>query len=91
MALEQRLPDFLRQMQPQLKLQQYYRQYVGVIAGGKKLIYLNAFISGGLAVNPNKDWKTTAIIVCDGGDGFWGVEFDPADNAFHHYASNGVA
>lgn len=91
-AIERRLPDFLRKAQPEIKLSDYYRQYVGVVSGGRRLIYLNAFVGGGLTtVNPKSDWKTTAIIVCDGGYGFWGVEFDPADNTFHHYESNGVA
>src|SRR5438105_1271237 len=84
-ALEQRLPKFLHKTQPEIKLPDYHRQYVGVVSRGRKLIYLNAFIRGGLTVNPNKDWKTTAIIVCDGGYGFWGVEFDPADKTFHHF------
>jgi hypothetical protein len=91
LALEQRLPDLFRKSQPKIKLANYFRQYVGIVSHGRKLIYLNAFIKGGLDVNPKKDWKTTAIIVCDGGDGFWGVEFDPAENTFQHLETNGVA
>ena len=91
LAIEQRLPEFLRSTSHSIKASDYLRQYVGVVSHGRKLIYLNAFIRGGLTVNPKKDWKTMAVIVCDGGDGFWGVEFDPADNSFHHFESNGVA
>ena len=91
MALERRLPEFLRKTQPEIKLPDYYRQYIGVISHGRKIIYLNAFTGGGLQVNPDRDWKTTGIRVCDGGYGFWGVEFDPADNSFHHFETNGVA
>jgi hypothetical protein len=89
--LEQRLPEFLQKREPQIKLPSYFRQYVGVVSHGRKLIYLNAFIKGALDVNPHKDWKTTAIRVCDGSNGFWGVEFNPADNTFHKLETNGIA
>src|SRR5205814_4321209 len=91
LALEQRLPEFLRKSQPQIKLTNYFWQYVGILSHGRKLIYLNAFIKGGLGANPKTDWKTTAVIICDGGDGFWGVEFDPVENTFQHLETNGVA
>jgi hypothetical protein len=38
-----------------------------------------------------KDWRTRALIICDGGSAFWGVVFDPADNSFHDFDSNGIA
>lgn len=90
-AFEQRLPDFLRKSALPVKLPDYYRQYVGVISHGRRLIYLNAFYAGFLTHDPKRDWKISAVIVCDGGDGFWGVEFDPADKTFHHLESNGLA
>jgi hypothetical protein len=54
-ALEQRLPEFLLKADPEIKLPDYYRQYVGIVSGGRKLIYLNAFTYSGLIVNPKKD------------------------------------
>jgi hypothetical protein len=91
LALEERLPNFLQKSALPVKLPEYYRQYVGVISHGRRLIYLNAFYAGFLAHDPKRDWQTNAVIVCDGGHGFWGVEFDPADKTFHHLESNGVA
>jgi hypothetical protein len=84
---ERRLPAFLSQSGHKIDLSRTHRQYMGIISAGKKLIYLNAL----LADQSDLDWKTTAIIVCDGGDAFWGVEFDPTDNSFHNIEFNGEA
>ena len=85
-AIEKLLPDLLRKNGQKLNLSDY-RQYIGVTSHGKKLIYLNSFPS---EVTKRLDWRTTAVVVCDGGDAFWGVEFDPADNTFHNLQFNGV-
>ena len=92
LAVEQRLPELLRKSGHELKLSDSYRQYVGVTSHGKKLIYLNSFPGFALGHSSNRrDWRTTALTVCDGGDVFWGAEFDPADNTFHNVQFNGVA
>src|SRR5947207_3560016 len=38
LALEQRLPDLLRRSEPEINLPNYYRQYIGVVSHGRKLI-----------------------------------------------------
>ena len=91
LAIEQRLPELLRKSGHNIKLSDSRRQYVGVTSHGKKLIYLNSF--PGFALDhfkEQRDWRTTALTVCDGGDVFWGVAFDPADNTFHNLQFNGV-
>jgi hypothetical protein len=35
------------------------------------------------------EWRSQLVLVCDGGIGFWGVEFDTASNTFSHIAYNG--
>jgi hypothetical protein len=65
----------------------YYRQYVGIVSNGKRLIYINAFLLN----KPPKDWKTEPVIVCDGGEGFWGAVFDPQSGEFSALSINGVA
>lgn len=67
------------------------RQYIGIIVHGKKLIYLNAFPVEEIKRPDFRDWKIKAIRICDGGSHYWGVEFDPADNTFHHLGTNGWA
>jgi hypothetical protein len=64
---------------------EYFRQYVGVVVSGRKLIYLNAF---GFE---QTDWKTRFVSVCDGGPSFWGAIYDPATGKFSDLDKNGVA
>jgi hypothetical protein len=64
-----------------------YRQYVGIVVAGRRVIYVNAF-------PPQvslKDWKTRLVSVCDGGPSFWGIQFDPSDDKFFDLEMNGVA
>jgi len=63
-----------------------YRQYVGIVVGGKRLIYVNAFAPDLVP----KDWKTRLVNVCDGGPAFWGVIFDPMAGKFFDLKTNGV-
>ena len=61
-------------------------QVVGlVLVGGKRVFYLNG-LSG---MEGEESWRTKADVVCDGGDAFWGVIFDPATDAFSDLAFNG--
>jgi hypothetical protein len=90
-AIEQLLPELMRKSGHKLKLSDSYRQYMGITVHGKKLIYLNSFHGFILSeLGGHADWHTKAVIICDGGDAFWGVEFDPADNTFHDIQFNGV-
>jgi hypothetical protein len=61
----------------------YFRQYVGVVVSGRKLIYLNAMGA------EETVWKTKFISVCDGGSEFWGAVFDPATHKFSDLQKNG--
>jgi hypothetical protein len=63
----------------------YFRQYVGVIVSGRKLIYLNAI---GLS-DAGAGWKTRFVSVCDGGESFWGAIYDPATGKFADLHKNG--
>jgi hypothetical protein len=65
----------------------YLRQYVGIVVGGHKLIYVNAFKQA--SAPPN--WRSKAVNFCDGGTDFWGVVFDPSTGEFTQLAFNGVA
>lgn len=93
-AIEKLLPDLIRKSGLKVKLSGSYRQYMGVVSHGKKIIYLNSFPGSALRPYPSDkqvDWRNKPVIYCDGGDNFWGVEFDPGDNTFHDLKSNGVA
>jgi hypothetical protein len=67
----------------------YYRQYAGIVRGGRRLIYVNGFLeppTGAGAV----DWKQAPVIACDGGTSFWGVLYDPDSRTFSQLAFNGA-
>jgi len=103
--LEKRLPSYLRQQKHAGhadKLPSYLRQYAGFTRKGRKLIYLNAFPtemvdmlcrSGVKAASGDcrNHWRVEGIFVCDGGDDFWGVEYDPESKMFSGLGFNGSA
>jgi len=64
----------------------YYRQYVGIIVGKRKLIYVNAFCDD----KPPSYWRERAVNVCDGGCS-WGVVYDIVTGEFSELELNGVA
>ncbi len=90
-AIEKLMPGLLSKSGHKIKLSDYYRQYAGVTSHGRNLIYLNSFVGSALTESSEHlDWRTKAVVFCDGGDAFWGVEFDPADNTFHNLEFNGI-
>jgi hypothetical protein len=73
---------------------QYRRQYVGIVVGGRKLIYINAFCSKPQDFVVEKrwsDWRKDPVEVCDGGDCFWGAVYDVLSSKFSDLQVNGVA
>ncbi|HLT47709.1 MAG TPA: hypothetical protein VK002_10820 [Rubricoccaceae bacterium] len=91
--LEEHLPDLLTLPStacclPDARLDdlgRYHRQYVGVVIGGRRLIYVNAFPAR-LSAEAGEPF-----IVCDGGTSFWGALFDPETATFSDLAFNGEA
>ena len=71
----------------------FYRQYVGVVVGGRRLIYVNSFPLSQFEHwpegTPLPDWRHEPLLVCDGGEGFWGVLYDPEARTFSGLAFNG--
>jgi len=63
----------------------YYRQYVGIVLDGRKVIYINAFKRDVECTG----WRDSTIVYCDGGKTFWGVVFDPKTGVFSGLAFNG--
>jgi hypothetical protein len=65
-------------------------QYFGVFVNGQPFIYINAF-----TLTDVEDLKARGfdpalypVLVCDGGDYYWGVLFDLERNEFSHLAFN---
>jgi hypothetical protein len=64
----------------------YYRQYVGVVVNGRRLVYVNAFrpIGGRLP----QSWEIQLVNACDGGELFFGAEFDVETGRVQNLAFN---
>lgn len=79
--MEQQLDSYLRQHFPAIRqqVQHQYFQYAGLIRKQRRFIYINAIDE---YVQNNPDWRHTAMIICDGGNRFWGLEYDPATEKF---------
>jgi hypothetical protein len=72
------------------KPSRYYRQYVGIVIGGRKLIYLNAFST--FDEKPPADWRERLVVgICDGGPSAWGVLYDPETKEFSQLSTNEIA
>lgn len=88
--LERSLSDYVAAHAPTLpsslavRLSQYKRQYIGLYQKEKKIIYVNLFLW-----DPGGDWRTQAVVVCNGGATFWGIEFDLSTGAFSNLFTNG--
>jgi hypothetical protein len=92
-APDARLVPLLRRVVPMLRInglpvldadpRAYYRQYAGIMRGARQLLYVNAFLPDSLdRERPNARWRTEPKIICDGGPGFFGAEYDPAEHRF---------
>jgi hypothetical protein len=66
----------------------YYRQYVGIVAGERKFIYINAFCE---TFPKLLDWQQRPLDACDGGDCFWSAVYDPLSGEFSDLQINGIA
>jgi hypothetical protein len=70
----------------------YYRQYGGLIVGGRKIIYVNAFHKPRewASVGPPAQWHSQVVSICDGGSSFFGVSYDLQSKTFGHFEFGGT-
>jgi hypothetical protein len=66
-------------------LEQLHRQYAGFIAAGRKIIFVN-FIPDDIT---GIDWQSEAVLMCDGGPGFWSVEYEVNTKRFVNAVASG--
>jgi hypothetical protein len=84
--MEHALPAYLKHSAVRRPLSDYYRQYVGIIAGGKRLVFVSAFAKH----SPEPDgWTRKPIIMCGGYSECWRVAFYPQTKQFSHWDVNG--
>jgi hypothetical protein len=68
----------------------YYRQYLGLVVVGRRVVYINAFsmkVAG--VARDARHWASEPMMACDGGENFWGAVYDPATKTFSELAFNG--
>jgi hypothetical protein len=92
--LEGQLPTYLRanahQPDQWRTLSEHLRQYLGVERAGRKQIYVNflGVQAFSLIRRPHKKaaieraWRSTALVICDGGPDYFGVEYDVGARMF---------
>jgi hypothetical protein len=70
--------------------QKFVRQYAGFRRGKHRFIYINAFPSDHLArMGADPSEAKVFLIACDGGDIFWGIEYDVERGTFARLEVNG--
>ena len=68
------------------RLDEYNRQYIGVIIDGQNIVFANFFCdSAGL------DWRNKFVIVLDGGDCFFQFKYNMVEGVFFDLWINGSA
>jgi len=88
-ALEAALPPYLQtaaaERSPDLwqNVATYQRQYIGLVEADEPRIYANFFC------NAPDDWQQQPVLVMDGGDCFFQVEYLPASGQFENLIING--
>jgi hypothetical protein len=65
-------------------LSAYGRQYLGYNRGERRFVYINAFMRS------SGDTKSTYVRWCDGGNLFWGIEYDMKGKTFTGFEIDGV-
>ena len=68
------------------RLDDYNRQYIGMVLDGKKIIYANYFCD-----STETDWRKDFVFVMDGGDCFFQFKYDMDSAEFFDLQVNGVA
>jgi len=88
--MEQSLPAYLQHSEVHRSFSDYYRQYVGIIAGSKRLVFVSAFTTRSPSGDAwASDWTDSPFIMCGGSTDAWRVAFDPQTKQFSHWDVNG--
>jgi hypothetical protein len=68
-------------------LENYRRQYLGIVVDGEKRIWTNAFFYEG----NYPDWTSDLVIVLDGGNYYWDIEYVPSKDECARFHVHGEA
>lgn len=83
--LEHLLPSYLKEKATEIDGSDYTRYYLGILYPDKKIIYVDF-----RRVNPKRDiYKGFNNVICDGGNSFFGIEYDVNSGSFSSLNFNG--
>jgi hypothetical protein len=68
------------------RMDEYNRQYIGILVDGKRIVYANYFCD-----SAQKDWTEEFILVMDGGDCFFQFQYDVDTAEYFNLQVNGSA
>jgi hypothetical protein len=68
-------------------LEQYRRQYVGIVVDGEKRIWVNSFVRE----DSTPDWTHAPVYVLDGGKDYWEIEYVPLEDSCINFHVHGEA
>jgi hypothetical protein len=89
LEIEKRLPDFIAHHTPlHRSITDDYKQYVGIIRDGRRLVFLSAFSIPSDAPRV-RGWQSKPIIWGGGGDTVWRIQYDPQQKVFEQFEVNG--
>ena len=92
LAFEEGLGPYLQQAAPQTgpgslsDLNEYRRQYVGIVANGQRVIFAIFFCN-----NHDTDWQHKIVFVIDGGSCYFEVKYDVQTGAYYDLSIHGEA
>ena len=84
-----KIKTFLATQAPSIasRITKYRCQYFGIIVDGKKRVYCNFFHRDG----NESDWKTDGVLVYDGGDWYFQIEYEIETKRCLNFQVNGEA
>jgi len=71
--------------------ERYFRQYLGLLQGARKLIYLSAYCGEDDYKRAPYYWRDRLFMIADGGDCVWKALYDVAAKKFVSLSINGLA
>lgn len=94
LAVENGLGDYLQKNPDRFyegtpvweRLDEYNRQYTGIVLDGKQIIYANYFCD-----SADLDWRKNFVFVMDGGDCFFQFKYEVVSAEFFDLQVNGLA
>ncbi|HEY4211802.1 MAG TPA: hypothetical protein VGM84_10005 [Steroidobacteraceae bacterium] len=89
--MEIRLVPYIKNRSARMHFESYGRQYVGFTRKGRRYLYGNFF---NLKLFDSffrlKDPQSKPVVICDGGDNFWGIVYSLDSRSFSDLQFNGV-